>query len=59
MKEGTIGAVHVTHESKNPITDRLLADEIEALKQAAEDIKNGKLNLANMPKKKITNNIFI
>ncbi|HHY70125.1 MAG TPA: BMP family ABC transporter substrate-binding protein [Thermoanaerobacterales bacterium] len=49
LKEGTIGAVHVTHESKNPITDRLLADEIEALKQAAEDIKNGKLNLANMP----------
>lgn len=49
LKEGTIGAVHVTHESKNPVTDRLSAEEIKALKQAAEDIRSGKLDLTKMP----------
>ncbi|MBQ5797456.1 MAG: BMP family ABC transporter substrate-binding protein [Firmicutes bacterium] len=47
--EGTIGAVHVTHESPNPIHERLSEDDIALLKQAAEDIKSGKLNLIDMP----------
>lgn len=49
IAEGTIGAVHVTHDSKNPITDRLTEDNIKELKQVAEDIKTGKLDLKNMP----------
>lgn len=50
LAEGAIGVVHITHKSKNPITDRLSEDELKKLKQTAEDIKSGKLNLNNMPK---------
>lgn len=49
VKEGTIGAVHVTHEGKGPIPESLTAEELNKVKQAAEDIKTGKLDLANMP----------
>ena len=49
VAEGTIGAVHVTHESKNPVHERLSEDDLALLKQAAEDIRTGKLNLADMP----------
>jgi basic membrane protein A len=49
VAEGTIGAVFVTHESGNPMSDRLSADELAAVKQAAEDIRTGTLNLADMP----------
>jgi basic membrane protein A len=49
VAEGTIGAVHITHESPNPISEQLSADEIEKIKQAAEDIRTGKLNLTDMP----------
>ena len=49
VAEGTIGAVHVTHESPNPIHERLSEDDIALLKQAAEDIRTGKLDLINMP----------
>ena len=49
VAEGTIGAVHVTHESVNPIHERLSEDDIALLKQAAEDMISGKLDLINMP----------
>ncbi|MEG0273291.1 MAG: BMP family ABC transporter substrate-binding protein [Hydrogenoanaerobacterium sp.] len=49
IAEGTIGAVHITHDSKNPVSDRLSSDKIAAVKKAAEDIKNGTLDLKNIP----------
>ena len=49
VAEGTIGAVHVTHESENPIPEGLSEDDIALLKQAAADIASGKLDLINMP----------
>ena len=49
VAEGTIGAVHVTHESVNPIHERLSEEDIALLKQAAEDLRTGKLDLINMP----------
>ena len=49
VAEGTIGAVHVTHESVNPVNERLTAEELEIVKKSAEDIKNGVLDLINMP----------
>lgn len=50
IAEGTIGAVHVTHESLNPVSEVLTAEKLEMLKQTAEDIRTGKLDLINMPK---------
>ncbi len=50
IEEGTIGAVHVTHESENPVSDRLTEENLEILKQAADDIKTGKLNMKDIPK---------
>ena len=49
LAEGTIGAVHVTHESENPIHERLSAEDIEVLKKSAEDIKTGVLDLSTYP----------
>lgn len=49
VAEGTIGAVHVTHESVNAPSERLTEDELAQCKQAADDIRTGKLNLADMP----------
>lgn len=49
VAEGTIGAVYVTHDSKNPISDRLSEADIAIAKQAADDIRSGKLDLTNMP----------
>ena len=49
VSEGTIGAVHVTHDSENPRTDRLTDEEIATLQQVAEDIRSGKLNLIDYP----------
>lgn len=49
VEEGTIGAVHVTHESANPITDRLTEEDLVILKQAAADMLSGKLDLKNIP----------
>lgn len=49
LKEGTIGAVHVTHESENPVTDRLSSEDIRLLGQAAEYIRGGKIDLVNIP----------
>ena len=49
LAEGTIGAVHVTHESQNPIHERLSEEDMAILKKSAEDIKSGALDLTNMP----------
>lgn len=50
LKEGTIGAVHVTHESENPVTERLSEEDIAMLKETADSILTGELDLVNMPK---------
>lgn len=49
IEEGVIGAVHVTHESENPRTDRLSDEDVEVLKGVVEEIKSGELNLKDMP----------
>jgi basic membrane protein A len=49
IAEGTIGAVHITHESPNAVSGQLSAEEIAKIKQAAEDIRTGKLNLTEIP----------
>ncbi|NLW42925.1 MAG: BMP family ABC transporter substrate-binding protein [Tissierellia bacterium] len=49
ISEGTIGAVHITHESPNPVSERLSEEELEAIKKVAEDIKNGTLDFTNIP----------
>ena len=50
LQEGTIGAVHVTHESENLRTDRLSDEDIILLKETADKILSGELDLVNMPK---------
>lgn len=49
VEEGTIGAVHVTHESKNEVIEKLSEEDIAKLKQVAEDMENGKLDMKNIP----------
>lgn len=49
IAEGTIGAVYVTHDSPNPMSDRISAEELADVKQAAEDIRTGKMDMSNMP----------
>jgi basic membrane protein A len=49
IAEGTIGAVHVTHDSPNPISDRLAGEKLADVVQAAEDIRTGKMDMSNMP----------
>jgi basic membrane protein A len=49
VAEGTIGAAHITHDSKNPTSDSLSAEELAAVKRAADDIRSGALNLTDMP----------
>ncbi|MEA4895070.1 MAG: BMP family ABC transporter substrate-binding protein [Oscillospiraceae bacterium] len=49
VKEGTIGAVYVTHDSQNPMSDRLSAEDIAIAKQAADDISSGKLDFTTIP----------
>lgn len=49
IEQGTIGAVHVTHESENPVSDKLTEEDLEILKQAAEDMKSGKIDMKNIP----------
>jgi basic membrane protein A len=49
IAEGTIGAVHITHESPNAVSAQLSAEEITKIKQAAEDIRTGKINLTDIP----------
>lgn len=49
LEEGTIGAVYVTHESKNLRSEKLTDEEVEQLKEAAEKIKSGELDLKTLP----------
>lgn len=49
VKEGAIGAVHITHESPNPISERLSEEEIAKIKEAAEAIANGTHDMTNYP----------
>ncbi len=49
LAEGTIGAVHITHESPNPRSDRLTDEEWDAVIKVAEDIRSGAFDLTNMP----------
>ncbi|MDO5725223.1 MAG: BMP family protein [Tissierellia bacterium] len=49
LEEGTIGAVYVTHESETPMTDRITEEGLAELKQAAEDIREGKLDMKSIP----------
>lgn len=51
IEEGTIGAVHVTHESENPRNEKLTDEDIAELKEACEKIKSGEINLKNLPDK--------
>lgn len=50
VAEGALGAVHATHESKNPMSERLSKEDLEVVKKAAEDIKSGKIDLKTIPK---------
>lgn len=45
LEENTIGAVYITHDSKNPRSDRLSDEDVATIKKAAEDIKSGALDL--------------
>ncbi len=49
IAEGTIGAVYITHDSKNPMSDKLSEESLKAIKAAAEDIRTGKLDMRNFP----------
>lgn len=48
IAEGTIGAVHVTHESTNPRSDRLTDEHIRLLRETAEKIASGEIDLINI-----------
>lgn len=41
--------MYVTHDSPNPRSERLSDDDIAQLKQIAEDIRTGALDLTNYP----------
>lgn len=45
ITQNAIGAVYVTHESDNPRNERLSEDDIAQLKQAAQDLRDGKIDL--------------
>lgn len=49
IAEGAIGAVHVTHETENPRSDRLTDEDIEILKDTAEKIANKEIDLSVVP----------
>lgn len=49
IAEGTIGAVFVTHDSPNPMSERLSEEELAAVKAKAEEMALGKLDMKNMP----------
>ncbi|MFV0504006.1 MAG: BMP family ABC transporter substrate-binding protein [Lachnospirales bacterium] len=49
LEEGTIGAVYATHNSDNPMSDRLSEEELNKVKEAVEDIRSGKIDLTQMP----------
>lgn len=49
IAEGTIGAVYITHDSKNPMSKKLTEESLKAIKAAAEDIRTGKHDMRNFP----------
>ena len=49
VEEGTIGAVHVTHESKNPRSEKLTDENIAKLKEVVEKIKTKEIDLSIVP----------
>lgn len=49
IAEGTIGAVYVTHESENPMSDRLSEEELQAVKDTAEKIRAGEFDMSTIP----------
>lgn len=49
LEEGTIGAVFVTHDSENPRSEKLTDDMVAKLKEAAEKIKSGEIDLKTLP----------
>lgn len=49
VKEGTIGAIYVTHETENKRSERLSDEEVAILKQVAADIASGKNDLTKVP----------
>ena len=49
IKENAIGAVHVNYESKNPRSDRLSDEDVAKLKKLVENIRNGTIDLKNIP----------
>ncbi len=48
IKEGAIGAVHITHDGIGPIPESLSEEDIALIRQAADDIAAGTL-LAELP----------
>lgn len=49
ISEGTIGAIYVTHETDTPRPEVLTDEIIEHLRDVAEQIRTGELDLINMP----------
>lgn len=49
VKEGVLGAVWANYESENPVSERLSEDDLAQLSQAASDIKDGKIDLREIP----------
>ncbi len=47
INDNAIGAVYVTHETDTPRSDRLSDEDIALLKQTAEDLKAGKIDLSS------------
>ena len=49
LKEGTIGAVFVTQDSKNPRSEKLTDEIVANLKETADKIKSGEIDLTKLP----------
>lgn len=49
IAEGAIGAVFVTHDTKNPRNEKLTDEDVKILKETAEKIKNKEIDLSVVP----------
>ncbi len=49
IAEGAIGAVFVTHDTKNPRSEKLTDEDVKILKETAEKIKNKEIDLSVVP----------
>lgn len=49
VAEGALGAVWANYESVNPMSERLSEDDLAVLKQAADDIASGAIDLKTLP----------